>query len=79
MLGMGDRALRCVEKYEVAMGMPASLVFYTDEYLFKSGGDHNLKHYLENPPDRENINESMLPGWTNVRNLMDKKKDKISR
>jgi uncharacterized protein (DUF169 family) len=74
LLGMGDRALRCVEKYEVAMGMSADLTFYTDKYLFKSGGDHNLKHYLDNPPDLENIDESMLPGWTNVRNLMDKKK-----
>jgi uncharacterized protein (DUF169 family) len=74
LLGMGDRALRCVEKYEVAMGMPAPLIFYTDKYLFKSGGSHNLKHYLEHPPDKENINESLLPGWTNVRKLIDKKK-----
>jgi uncharacterized protein (DUF169 family) len=74
LLGMGDRALQCVEKYEVAMGMPASLTFYTDKYLFKSGGDHNLKHYLNNPPDMNNINEGLLPGWTNVRKLMDKKK-----
>jgi uncharacterized protein (DUF169 family) len=74
LLGMGDRALRCVEKYEVAMGMPAVLAFYSDKYLFKSGGDHNLKHYLDNPPDKENINESMLPGWANVRKLMDRKK-----
>jgi uncharacterized protein (DUF169 family) len=74
LLGMGDRAIQCVEKYEVAMGMPASLTFYTDENLFKSGGSHNLKHYLENPPDKENITESLLPGWTNVRNLLDQKK-----
>jgi len=74
LLGMGDRALRCAEKYEVAMGMPAALTFYTDEYLFKSGGEHNLKHYLDNPPDLEKIDESLLPGWTNVRKLMDKKK-----
>lgn len=74
LLGMGDRALQCVEKHEVAMGMPASLSFYTDQYLFKSGGKHNLKHYLENPPDMENINESMLPGWANVRKLMDQSK-----
>ncbi len=76
LLGMGDRAIQCVEKYEVAMGMPAALTFYTDENLFKSGGAHNLKHYLENPPDKKNINESMLPGWNNVRKLIDKKKTK---
>jgi uncharacterized protein (DUF169 family) len=74
LLGMGDRALQCVKKYEVAMGMPAPLTFYTDKYLFKSGGDHNLKHYLDHPPDLDNINEGLLPGWTNVRNLMNKKK-----
>jgi hypothetical protein len=66
-----------VGKYEVAMRMPASFIFYTDENLFKSGGGYNLKHYLENPPDKDKINESLLPGWINVRKLMDKKK--ISR
>jgi len=72
LLGMGDRALRNVQKYEVAIGMPAALYFYVDENLYKSGGAHNLKHYLENPvltPD-----ESLLPGWTNVRKLTDRKK-----
>jgi uncharacterized protein (DUF169 family) len=77
LLGMGDRALQCVEKYEVAMGMPSSLVFYTDKYLFASGGDHNLKHYLDHPPDRDHIDESLLPGWTNVRKLMDRKRNNV--
>jgi hypothetical protein len=57
---------------EVAMGMPASLCYYADQYLYKSGGAHNLKHYLENPV--ETVDESILPGWTNVRKLMDRKK-----
>jgi uncharacterized protein (DUF169 family) len=69
LLGMGDRGVARAKKYEVAMGMPGKLVFYLDDNLFKSGGEHNLKHYLANPP--ENVDESMLPGWQNVRNLME--------
>ena len=46
----------------MVIGMPADLTFYTDKYLFKSGGDHNLKHYQDNTPDLEKIDESMLPG-----------------
>jgi uncharacterized protein (DUF169 family) len=72
LLGMGDRALRNVQKYEVAIGMPANLCFYTDLYLYKSGGPHNLKHYLDNPVLIPN--ESLLPGWTNVPLLRDRKK-----
>ena len=72
LLGMGDRALRFVNKYEVAMGMPGSMVFYVNENLYKTGGEHNLKHYLENPEPLEQLDESMLPGWTNVRKLIDK-------
>jgi hypothetical protein len=34
----------------------------------KAGGEHNLKHYLENPPVQ--IDENILPGWRNVRNIM---------
>lgn len=76
LLGMGDRALAGVRKYEVAMGMPVALTFYTDENLFRSGGAHNLQRYLENPPDKENLDESMLPGWKNLRKLMDENRGK---
>jgi uncharacterized protein (DUF169 family) len=72
LLGMGDRALAGVGTNEAATGMPAELTFYTDKNLYKSGGPHNLKHYLENPPKK--IDESMLPGWRNVRKLMDRRK-----
>ncbi|UCF62669.1 MAG: DUF169 domain-containing protein [bacterium] len=72
LLGMGDRALRCVNKFEVAIGMPGSMIFYVNDNLFKSGGEHNLKHYLENPEPLEKLDESMLPGWTNVRKLINK-------
>jgi uncharacterized protein (DUF169 family) len=68
LLGMGDRAMARAKKYEVAVGMPGSLVFYLDDNLFKSGGEHNLKHYLENPPAE--IHEDILPGWRAVRNLI---------
>ena len=70
LLGSGDRSLGRVEKYEVAMGMPGSMIFYVNDNLFKSGGENNFKHQLENPIPLDQIDESMLPGWTNVRNLI---------
>ena len=68
LLGMGDRAIGRAKNYEVAMGMPGSMVFYLNDNLFLSGGEHNLLHYLQNPPVQ--IDENMLPGWRNVRNIM---------
>ena len=68
LLGMGDRAAGLAKKYEVAIGMPGKLVFYLNDNLFKSGGEHNLTHYLEHPMIE--VDESILPGWQNVRNLI---------
>jgi uncharacterized protein (DUF169 family) len=70
LLGMGDRGVARAKKYEAAIGIPGKLVFYLNGNLFKAGGEHNLKHYIENPPVK--IDENMLPGWQNVRKLLDK-------
>jgi hypothetical protein len=61
---MGDRALGGAKKYEVAIGMPAPLVFDLDKNLFRAGAEHNLMHYLENPPAE--VDEDLLPGWRDV-------------
>ncbi len=65
LLGMGDRGVAAVKKYEVGMGMPASLVFDLDKNLFKAGAEHNLLHYLENPPTE--VDEDFLPGWRDAK------------
>lgn len=67
LLGMGDRTLGRAKSYEVAMGMPGALVFYIVENLFKSGGEYNLKSSLENPIPLDQLDESILPGWTAIR------------
>jgi hypothetical protein len=39
---MGDRTFSGVYDYEIAVGLPASLLFTAVENLFKSGGRLNL-------------------------------------
>jgi uncharacterized protein (DUF169 family) len=68
LLGGGDRAVARTKKYEVATGMPGSMVFYLDDNLFKAGGEHGIKYLMDNPPAK--IDEEMLPGWRNVRKIM---------
>jgi uncharacterized protein (DUF169 family) len=72
LLGTGDRALGRAKSSEVAMGMPGSMVFCLKENLYKSGGEHNHKHLLEHPGSLNELDESMLPGWTSVRQLIQK-------
>jgi uncharacterized protein (DUF169 family) len=65
LLGTGERVLAHVENYEVAIGMPGSMVFYLDKYLFKAGGEHNVPYHFQNPPKQ--VDEDWLPGWRFVR------------
>jgi hypothetical protein len=59
--GSGGRALAAIETHEIAIGMPAELIFYVNENLFKSGGFLNLgfpaKRLL---PD---LGEEITPGF----------------
>lgn len=59
--GSGGRALAAIETHELAIGMPAELIFYVNENLFKSGGFLNLgfpaKRLL---PD---LGEEITPGF----------------
>ena len=71
LLGGGDRALGGVKKYEVAIGMRGSMIFYLDKYLFKTGGDDvDLKVLCENPLSEVSVDS--FPGWRDVYNVMKK-------
>ena len=70
LLGMGERSVGRAKKYEAAIGMPGWMTFIIDRDLFKAGGEHNLKTNLENPISPDQVDESLLPGWANVRNLI---------
>jgi uncharacterized protein (DUF169 family) len=66
--GYGERVFGVVKDYEVALGIPGKLIFYVDENLFKAGGEHNIKTALKNPP--KEVNETILPGWQEIRDIM---------
>jgi hypothetical protein len=70
-LGAGERVWGRVKKDEEAIGMPASLAFYLDEYLHKPGAKNNgvtLVEMMKNPPAY--VDEDTLPGWRDVKNMM---------
>jgi uncharacterized protein (DUF169 family) len=70
-LGAGERAFARVKKVEEAIGMPASLAFYLDEYLHKPGvknNGFNLAEVIKNPPVV--VDEDTLPGWRDIKNMM---------
>jgi hypothetical protein len=71
-LGAGDRAFGRIKINEVAIGMPASLGFYLDEYLYKPGiknSGFNLAEVINNPPAV--VDEDTLPGWRDIKNMME--------
>jgi hypothetical protein len=71
--GSGDRSFAAISDSEIGIGMPAELVFYVLENLFKTGGNRNLgfpqKTFLAT-----NLNENITPGFRYLREAADKKK-----
>jgi uncharacterized protein (DUF169 family) len=70
-LGGGDRIFGRVKDYEQAIGMPASLAFYVDKYLYKPGAKNKgttIQELIKNPPAV--IDEDILPGWRDIKNMM---------
>ncbi|MFX1316095.1 MAG: DUF169 domain-containing protein [Promethearchaeota archaeon] len=60
--GAGDRAFAGIQNHELGIGMPAKLIFYVIENLFKSGGFLNLGF----PAKRllaSNLREEITPGF----------------
>lgn len=67
--GSGGRALAGIQAHELAIGIPAELIFYVNDNLFKSGGFLNLgfpaKRVL---PD---LKEQITPGFEFLREKAD--------
>ncbi|MGV9197516.1 MAG: hypothetical protein ACOC44_05695 [Promethearchaeia archaeon] len=72
--GTGDRTLSLTKEEEMAIGLPADLLFYVFENLFKSGGPFNMRQ-----PTRfflGNLPEGMGPPAWNYLKRKIKKKEK---
>lgn len=70
--GTGDRTLSLTKEEEMAIGVPAELVFYINENMFKSGGVFNMRQptrfFLGNLPKGFGP-----PAWNFLRKQLKKK------
>ena len=71
--GMGDRTFSGVYDYEVAIGMPAELVFTAVDNLFKSGGRLNLGSPVRTLLPM-GLTENITPGFKYMREKIDQHK-----
>ena len=71
--GMGDRSFAGIGENELAVGMPARLVFTLQEHLFKAGGAMNMGFPAKSmlPMD---ITENITPGFRFLRDKINEKK-----
>jgi uncharacterized protein (DUF169 family) len=67
--GAGDRTFAGIGENEVAIGLPADLVFYTLEHLFKTGGRMNIGHPLKQVIPMH-LDENATPGFRYLRSKM---------
>lgn len=69
--GTGGRSLAGVSEHEIAIGIPAHLIFYVNKNMFKSGGAMNLGY-----PVRQIINlglsEKLTPGFNYLKDKIEK-------
>ncbi len=75
--GMGDRTFSGVYDYEIAIGLPAGLLFIAVDNLFKSGGRLNLGNPVRTLLPT-GITESITPGFKYMREKIDESKKRQS-
>jgi uncharacterized protein (DUF169 family) len=68
--GAGDRTLAGLSEHEVGIGLPASLLFYVMENLFKTGNRLNIGFPLRSAIPME-LDERITPGFKYLRKKMD--------
>ncbi|MBL7209371.1 MAG: hypothetical protein ISS52_04670 [Dehalococcoidia bacterium] len=73
--GMGDRAFSGTYDYEVAIGLPASLLFLVVEHLFLSGGRLNMGQPVRTLLPM-GLTEAITPGFKFVREKIDESRKK---
>jgi uncharacterized protein (DUF169 family) len=76
--GMGDRSFSGTYDYEIAIGVPAKLIFDVERDLFKTGGPLNMgqpaKILLP-----QSLTENITPGFKYMREKMDAQEGKKAR
>jgi hypothetical protein len=72
----GDRSFAGLSENEMAVGMPANLIFYTLENLFKSGGIMNTG-CPANIPMPMDLDENLTPVFKFMREKIDEKQGKL--
>lgn len=72
--GAGDRSFAAITENELAIGIPATLLFNTLENLFKSGGVMNIGYPMKSMLPM-GLNEKITPGFSFLREKIDEKKD----
>ena len=60
--GTGDRSFAGIAEHELAMGLPADLLFYVMENLFKTGGPMNIG-FPQRTMIAMDLNEGLTPGF----------------
>ncbi len=60
--GAGDRSFGAVSEDEIAVGMPANMIFYVMENLFKTGGIMNIGYPMKQILPM-NLTEKLTPGF----------------
>jgi len=71
--GTGDRAFSGVFDYEIAIGMPASLIFEVNANMFKTGGRQNMGQPVKTLLPR-GIKSKLTPGFAFLREKIDESK-----
>lgn len=68
--GAGDRAFAGISEHELGIGLPASLLFYVVDNLFKTGKRLNIGFPLRSMVPMD-LNERITPGFKYLRKKMD--------
>ena len=72
--GAGDRSFGAVSEDEIAVGMPANLIFYVMGNLFKAGGIMNIGYPMKQLLPM-NLTEKLTPGFKYLWDKMFSKND----
>ncbi|MBU3917140.1 DUF169 domain-containing protein [bacterium] len=72
--GAGDRSFALIQDHEVGIGIPGSLLDYTLENMFKTGGSMNAGFPLKSMINM-NIDERITPGFQFLRAKFDEQKE----
>ena len=73
--GTGDRTFSGTYDYEIAIGLPADLLFFVIEHLLVTGGRLNMGHPVKTLLP-QSITESLTPGFKYLREKIDELKKK---